>query len=145
MEDKRYPLQGEPDYCNEYPNRPDLSRYVSFPSPERLGVGFSKKAFFCRFRDAGEYYTFGQNILVTGHYTIEFVGVTGPEMGRFRLFIDGRPAGVVDFTGTSYRKVIRMVTADLTAGFHLLRLEPDDLTGDTYFLLDFVEFFTKDT
>ena len=143
MEDKRYPLQGEPDYCNEYPNRPDLARYTSLPTPEKLGIDFSKKAFFCRFRDPDEYYTFGQNILVAGPHTIEFVGVTGPEMGRFRLFIDGAPAGVVDFTGKSYEKVIRPVAADLTAGFHLLRLEPDDMTGDTYFLIDFVEFFRK--
>ncbi len=144
MEDKHYPLRGEPDYCNEYPNRSDLSKYVSFPPPEKLGVSFSKLAFFCRFRDPDEYYTFGQNILVAGGYTIDFVGVTGPEMGRFRVFIDDRPVGIIDFTGKNYEKVIRSVAAELTAGFHFIRLEPDDMTGDTYFLLDFVEFFAKD-
>ncbi|HOW51141.1 MAG TPA: hypothetical protein PLV42_03735 [bacterium] len=143
MEDKRYPLRGEPDYCNEYPNRPDLSRYVSFPPPDKLGIGFSKKAFFCRFRHTDEYYTFGQNILVAGRYTIEFVGVTGPEMGRFRVFIDETPVGTIDFTGARYEKVSRQVTADLTAGFRFIRLEPEDRTRDTYFLIDFVEFFRK--
>ncbi|HOW51144.1 MAG TPA: hypothetical protein PLV42_03750 [bacterium] len=143
MEDKFYPLRGVPDYCNTYPNRSDLSKYVSLPPPEKLKISFSKMAFFCRFHDPDEYYTFGQNFLVAGHYTIEFVGVTGPEMGRFRLFIDERPVGVIDFTGERYEKVIRQVTAFLSAGFHFLRLEPDDMTRDTYFLLDFVEFFAQ--
>ncbi len=143
MEDKRYPLRGEPDYCNEYPHRAVLLKYISFPPPEKLGVGFSKYAFFCRFHDPDEYYTFGQNLLVAGRYAIEFVGVTGPEMGRFRVSIDDTPVGMIDFTGNNYEKVVRPVAAELTAGFHFIRLEPDDRTRDTYFLLDFVEFFKK--
>ncbi len=140
MEDKRYPLRGEPDYCNEYPHRDDLYKYLSIPPPEQLGLGFSKRAFFCRFRDPGEYYTFGQQIALPGRYTIDLTGVSGPDMGRFRLFIDDAPAGSVDFTGERYDKVVRSVEAELTAGFHLLRLEPEDTARTTYFLLDFVEF-----
>ncbi len=140
MEDKRYPLRGEPDYCNTYPNRPDLDKYSALPPPGALGIGFSKSAFFCRFRDPGEYYTFGQQIAVGGRYALDFVGVTGPEMGRFRLFVDGRPVGSVDLTGERHEKVVRRLETELAPGFHFLRLEPEETSRDIYFLLDFVEF-----
>lgn len=143
MEDKHYPLRGVPDYCNEYPNRSDLSKYVSFPPPESIGVGFSKRAFFCRFNAPGQFYEFGQNFFVAGRYTIDIVGVTGPEMGRFRLFVDGREAGLVDFAGDRYEKVIRQVEATVGSGFHILRIEPTDTSRDTYFLLDLMEFFRR--
>jgi len=143
MEDKHYPLKGEPDYCNEYPNRADLDKYAPFPPDGKLGIDLSKKALFCRFHDPDEYYTFGQNILVPGRYTIEFVGLTGPEMDRFRLYIDDRPAGTLDFTGERYEKVSRTVEADLAAGLRFFRLEPEDRSRDTYFFLDLVELFIR--
>ncbi len=139
MEDKHYPLRGDPDYCNEYPGRADLLRYIAIPHPAQLGVDFSKKGFFCRFRDPGEWYTFGQNILIPGRYHITFVGVAGPVMGRFRLFADDRLVGTLDFTGTIYEKALRTLDTDLTPGFHLFRLEPEEILRETYFLLDFIE------
>ena len=143
MEDKHYPLRGVPDYCNEYPNRSDLSKYVSFPPPESIGVGFSKRAFFCRFTAPGQFYEFGQQFFLAGRYTIDVVGVTGPEMGRFRVLIDGRATGIVDFTGERYEKVIRQVEATVPSGFRRIRLDPEDAARETYFLLDLMEFFRR--
>jgi|GEM_PF-379264 len=144
MEDKRYPLRGEPDYCNEYPQRLDLEKYTALPPSGAIGVDFSKKAFFCRFRNTDEYYTFGQNLLVEGRYTIQFVGVAGPVMGRFRLFVDDHPLGILDFSGEQYEKAVRTFEVDLKRGFHLFRIEPLDSDSPTYFLLDFIEFFIRD-
>ncbi len=144
MEDKRYPLRGEPDYCNEYPGRADLFRYIAIPHPVQLGIDFSKKGFFCRFRDPDEFYTFGQNFLAAGHYRITFVGVAGPVMGRFRLFADDHLVGTLDFTGTVYEKATRTLDLDLTAGFHLFRIEPEESSRESYFLLDFIEWHTEE-
>ncbi len=144
MEDKRYPLRGEPDYCNEYPGRADLLRYIAIPHPAQLGIDFSKKAFFCRFRDPDEFYTFGQNIFVSGPYTLTVVGVSGPAMGRFRFIVDGQVAGILDFTGSSYQKAIRTLAVDLSAGFHLFRIEPLEPFQESYFLLDFIEWHTEE-
>ena len=142
MEDKLYPLTGAPDYCNRYPNRPDLDRYSALPPPGELGIGFSKAALFCRFRAPDEYYDMDQHLAVAGRYSVEFVGVSGPAMGAFRVMIDGRPAGNIDFTGEKYEKVTRRIDAHLAAGLHRIRLEPQTTGRDVYFLLDLVEFFT---
>ncbi len=143
MEDKHYPLRGDPDYCNEYPGRADLLRYIALPHPDQMGVSFSKKGIFCRFRKAGEFYTFGQHFLVPGNYTIDFVGVAGPIMGRFRLFADDTFLGTLDFTAPRYEKATRTVSADFTTGFHLFRLEPEETSGERYFLLDFIEWYIR--
>jgi len=142
LEDKLYPLTGAPDYCNRYPNRPDLDRYSALPPPGELGIGFSKGALFCRFTAPGQFYDLGQHLAVAGRYSVEFVGVTGPVMGAFRVLIDGREAGRIDFTGERYEKVTRRIDADLEAGSHRIRLEPETSGREVYFLLDLVEFFT---
>lgn len=142
MEDKRYPLKGSPDYCNVYPERRHLMDYVAFPE---LHFDFSKLALYCRFKKADEFYTFGQYFELTGNYGVDVVAVTGPVMGRFKVLVDGRQVGELDFRSADYQKQVRSFSAGFSKGFHLITFEPVDVDpkDGKYFFIDFIEFAVR--
>lgn len=141
MEDKSFPLEGVPDYCHVFPGRSFVNKYLEMEPPFKLMIQ-GQVFFFCRFRSMDEFYTFGQKINIPGRYRIVARGLGGPEMGRFKLYIDDRFAGILNFNvAEAGMGDAALEEIWLDAGFHMFRLEPDGLINrNNYFFLDYIDF-----
>ncbi|HPS29561.1 MAG TPA: hypothetical protein PLZ43_04855, partial [bacterium] len=140
MEDKSFPLKGVPDYCHIFPGRSFVGKYLEMEPPYRFLVT-GQMLFFCRFQKMDEFYTFGQKFNIPGKYRMIVQGLMGPEMGNFKLFIDDRFAGTLNFNIPEEKMGEVELEITVEIGFHYFRIEPDTLVSTyNYFFFDYIDF-----
>ena len=142
-EHKSYPVDGAPDYCNKFPQYPDfVNKYSGFTLPEDMLAG--RVFFFCRFTNADQFYTFGQNFEKEGSYKVRITFAAAPESGKF-YFENGNSREKVDFYSQDQR--LETVEFDMTfkKGMNYIRIAPDfEGMEKVYFIIDKFEFFKNE-
>ena len=143
MEDKFYPLTGSPDYCNTFPERSYLDKYLEMEPPYEYLVP-NQFILFCRFVSLEQYYDFKQKINISGEYEIRVKGLQGREMGNFDIFIDGKNVAQLDFYAEDKKMTDISFAVRLEKGMHDFRLFPRELVSKfNYFMIDSVDFVPK--
>ena len=137
LEQKSYPLACRPDYCNAFPDKRMLNRFMPIPPPYELS--FSKnRGWYCRIKQ-NQCYDFGQYIPTAGEWKIEMRLLVGPKMGKFTITVDGNPITEVDMHDAEYRKESFYFSATLPKGFHIFALTSHQ-QNDNFFMLDSMTF-----
>lgn len=138
-EDKSYPLDGAPDYCNKFPQYPDFAnKYSGFTLPDDMVSG--RVFFFCRFTEGSQFYTFGEYFEKEGTYKVRITFAATPESGGF-YFETG------DFSRkiALYSEERHLDTAEFDVffekGMNFIKLSPDFEGRPEYFIIDKFEFF----
>ena len=143
MEDKFYPLTGVPDYCNTFPERSYLDKYLEMEPPYDLILP-NQFLMFCRFITLEQYYDFKQKINMSGEYEIRVKGLQGKEMGNFDVFIDGKNLAQLDFYAEDKKMTDISFSVHLDKGMHDFRLVPRELVSKyNYFMIDSIDFVPK--
>ena len=137
IEQKSYPLACRPDWCNTFPDKAVLNRFMPIPPPYKLPFS-NNKGWYCRLKQ-DQCYDFGQYIPSDGEWKMEIRLLTGPQMGTFVLTVDGKPFDTLNMNNGEYRKKSHHVTIRLSKGFHIFALTSKQ-KKDTFFMLDFVVF-----
>jgi hypothetical protein len=138
-EDKSYPVDGAPDYCNKFPQYPDFAnKYAGFTLPEDLVS--ERIFFFCRFTEKSQFYTFGQSFEKEGNYRVKITFAATPESGKF-YFEHGTFSKKLDF----YSQVPHLESIEFETffekGMNFIKLTPDFEEKSSYFIIDKFEFF----
>ncbi|HPS29560.1 MAG TPA: hypothetical protein PLZ43_04850, partial [bacterium] len=94
MENKKYPVDGIPDYCNKFPAWPYIDKYSGFNIESSFTDG--KTYYFCRFKNKTEFFTFGQYFENEGLYSVMINVLKTPQSAKFS-FSSGSSKKVVDF------------------------------------------------
>ncbi|MGI6395037.1 MAG: ArnT family glycosyltransferase [bacterium] len=143
LEDKSYPLTGIPDYCNVFPEREYLYKYLNIAPPtEHLREG--ELLFFCRFTKEEQYYDFGQKFEAAGKYKMIVKAIGGPDMGRFKVFVNDKFEALLDFNSPNNEFNYFSVDIDIKRGFSKIKLQPDKLVSSlNYFFIDYIEFLPR--
>ncbi len=145
FEDKFLPYSlpsSQPDYCNTYPVRDDIYRYLEFSKmPEIL---FSRRqSLYCRFTEEEQAYSFGQYFQEDGTYDSTMVAVSGPVFGDFDVFFGGRIVGSFESLDREKNtlKTVRFRVI-VSEGLHTFRIVPrvGSLAKRNYVMLDFIQF-----
>ena len=144
LEDKFYPLTGSPDYCNTFPERSYLDKYLEMTPPYELILP-NQFLMFCRFVNLEQYYDFKQKINKSGEYEMRVRGIQGRSMGNFDLFIDGKKVTELNFfADTEDRMTDVSFNARLEKGMRDFRIIPHELVSKyNYFMIDSVDFVPK--
>ena len=144
MEDKFYPLTGSPDYCNTFPERSYLDKYLEMTPPYELILP-GQFLMFCRFVNLEQYYDFQQKINKSGEYENRVRGIQGRAMGNFDLFIDGKKVTELNFfADTEDRMTDFSFNARLEKGMRDFRIVPRELVSKyNYFMIDSFDFVPK--
>ena len=143
MEDKFYPLTGVPDYCNTFPERSYLDKYLEMEPPYQYLVP-NQFILFCRFVNLEQYYDFKQKVNKSGDYEIRVRGLQGKEMGRFDIFIDGKKVSQLDFYAEEKKMTEISFNMHLEKGMRDFRIVPRELVSKyNYFMIDAVDFVPK--
>lgn len=143
MEDKALPLKGVPDYCQVFPGRPFVGKYLEMEPPYRF-LFKDQVLFFCRFKKMDQFYTFAQKFNISGTYRMSVRGLTGPEMGNFKLFIDDSFAGYIRFNAQTEELVDAHMDIKIEKGFKFFRIEPESLVSTyNYFFIDYIDFVPR--
>ncbi|MCK5808164.1 hypothetical protein KAH37_04150 [bacterium] len=137
IEQKSYPLSCQPDYCNAFPDKAALNRFMPIPPPYHYTFS-NNKGWYCRIKQ-NQCYDFGQYFPTSGEWKIELRALVGPQMGKFTIKIDGKAITEIDMYDTSFRKKSFYFSADIPKGFHLLTLTSHQ-KDDNFFLLDSMTF-----
>lgn len=143
LEDKSYPLTGIPDYCNIFPEKSYLDKYFEMEPPYRY-LQFGQWFFFCRFVTTEQYYDFGQKFNHSGKYEMIVKAVSGPDMGSFKVFVDDKLAGILNFNFPDEEFKLFSVEMKVQKGFRKIKLQPAELVSPlNYFFIDYVEFVQR--
>ena len=138
-EHKSYPLDGEADYCNKFPQYPDfVNKYSGFTLPEEMTSG--RVFFFCRFTEADQFYTFGQNFEKEGNYRVKITFAAAPESGKFN-FESGNFSKKLDFYSAKPHLDSVEFEAFFKKGMNFIKLSPVFEGKSSYFIIDKFEFF----
>jgi len=137
LEQKAYPLACRPDYCNKFPDKRMLNRFMPIPPPYELSFS-DNRGWYCRIKQ-NQCYDFGQYIPTAGEWKIELRFLEGPEMGTFTITDDGKPIAEVDMYGAEYRKESLYFSATFSKGYHIFALTSSQ-QKDNFFMLDFMTF-----
>ena len=143
LEDKSYPLTGSPDYCNIFPEKSYLDKYFEMEPPYKY-LQFGQWFFFCRFVSTQQYYDFGQKFNDSGKYEMIVKAVSGPEMGKFKVLVDDKYTGVIDFNSPVEEFKLFSVEMKVKKGFRSIKLQPSELVSPlNYFFIDYIEFVPR--
>lgn len=143
LEDKSYPLTGVPDYCNMFPEKSFLDKYFEMEPPYKY-LQFDQWFFFCRFVTLEQYYDFGQKFNNGGKYEMIVKAVSGPDMGNFKVFVDDKFAGTLNFNSPVEEFKLFSVEMKVKKGFRVIKLQPSELVSPlNYFFIDYVEFIPR--
>ena len=141
-EHKYIPVDGEPDYCNKFPQYPDfVDKYSGFTLPDAM---ISERIFlFCRFTVADQFYTLEQNFEKEGVYKVKITFAATPESGKF-YFETGKFNKKIDFY--SQNSHIDSVEFDVffKKGMNFIKISPDFDRDHNYFIIDKFEFFPSE-
>ena len=141
-EDKSYPVDGVPDYCNHFPQYPDfINKYSGFVLPQE--ITFGRVFFFCRFTRSTQFYTFGEYFEKSGNYKVRITFAAAPESGKFN-FESGNFSKKLDFY--SAKPHLDSVEFDMffEKGMNFMKITPDFAGKSQYFIIDKFEFFPSD-
>jgi len=137
MENKSYPVEGVPDYCNTFPFWPHADPYSGFFLPQEM---LTNTYFFCRFRSKDQFYTLGQYFKEAGNYKMTIKAVNGPVDGKFSI-ITGNQKRTVDFHSDRYHYKDIEIHFNFTEGLNYIKFIPIDIKKDgSYFIIDKLEF-----
>lgn len=140
LEDKSFPLTGNPDFCQTFPEMSYLDAYLDMEPPYQY-LNKYQFLWFCRFVSTGQYYDFKQKVNKSGDYEIRFYGLQGKEMGNFDLLIDGKKAATLDFHADEKKMNNISLRTRLSKGMHDFRIAPRELVSKhNYFMIDSVDF-----
>lgn len=140
MEDKSLPLKGVPDYCQLFPGRPFVSKFLEIEPPYKFLIK-DQVLFFCRFKEMEQFYTFAQKFNFSGSYKMVIRALTGPEMGNFRLFLDNNFAGYIRLNNKEEKMDETYLDITIEKGFRFFRIEPEALVSTyNYFFIDYIDF-----
>lgn len=143
LKDKFYPLTGVPDYCNIFPGRSYLDKYLGMEPPYRYISG-NQFLMFCRFKNEDQYYDFKQKINISSDYEVRINALQGADMGNFRLLVDGVEAAKLKFNNTETRMNEFIFRVHLERGVREFKLVPDGLPSKyNYFMIDYIDFVPK--
>ena len=138
-ENKSYPVDGAPDYCNRFPQYPDFTnKYAGFALPDDMLSG--RVFFFCRFTEKPQFYTFGQNFEKEGIYKVRITFAATPESGKF-YFETGDFSKKLDFYSPDRHLENAEFDAPFRKGMNFIKLSPDFEGKTEYFIIDKFEFF----
>ena len=140
MEDKNYPLTGNPDYCNFFPKKKYIDSYLDFDPPYSQ-IKKYQRYYFCRFTEKNQYYDFGQKVNYSGKYKLSISVMKGPDMGSFNLIIDDKPVAELETHEKKLKKKIITFEVELEKGFHKFRIEPSSSSFPYYFFIDYIDFY----
>ena len=139
MEEKSYPLDGIPDYCNRFLQSPFYhNKYSGFMLPEEVIYG--RLFFFCRFTAADQFYTFGQYFEKEGRYWMKITFAATPESGKF-YFETGNFSRKLDFYSVTPHLETMEFDVFFKKGMNFIKLSPDFDGRPEYFIIDKIEFF----
>jgi hypothetical protein len=137
MENKSYPIDGVPDYCNKFPAWPSIDIYSGFELPIDT---LKNTYFFCRFKSKEQFYTFGQYAEKEGTYKVNIKAAYGPVCGKFLLTI-GSQEKIIDFYYHEYSYKELTIELYLKKGLNFIKLQPLNISKEgSYFILDKLEF-----
>jgi len=137
MENKSYPVEGIPDYCNKFPAWPYIDSYSGFLLPEKM---LGNTYFFCRFISKDQFYTFGQYFEKTGTYKVTIKAAYGPVCRRFLLTV-GNQKKIINFYYHEFSDKDLTIGLYLKKGINFIKLQPLDIRKEgSYFILDKLEF-----
>jgi len=137
MENKSYPVDGVPDYCNKFPAWPSIDMYSGFKLPNDM---LQNTYFFCRFRSKDQFYTFGQYVKNKGKYKVIIKAAYGPVGGKFQLTV-GNQEKIIDLFSREYSNKDLTIELYLEKGMNFIKLQPLDIRKEgSYFILDKLEF-----
>ncbi len=140
LENKSFPLKGNPDFCQTFPEMSYLDAYLDMEPPYQYLVKY-QFLLFCRFVDTEQYYDFKQKINKGGDYEIRVYGLQGKEMGNFDLLIDGKKAAELDFHFDEKKMNTVYIHTRLDKGMHDFRIVPRELVSKhNYFMIDYFDF-----
>lgn len=143
LKDKFYPLTGVPDYCNVFPGRSYLDKYLGMEPPYRYISG-NQFLMFCRFRNEEQYYDFKQKINISSLYEIRINALQGRDMGNFKLMIDGVEAAKLKFNSEETGMKEFVFKVYLYRGLREFKLVPDGLPSKfNYFMIDYIDFVPR--
>ena len=140
LEDKSFPLTGNPDYCNFFPKTKYTDSYLDFEPPYSQVKQF-QRFYFCRFTEKSQYYDFGQKINYSGKYRLSIKIMKGPNMGNFNLFIDDKHIAQLKTHGEKFEKEVVTFEVDIEKGFRKFRVEPSSSSFPYYFFIDYIDFY----
>ncbi len=143
LENKFYPLTGSPDYCNTFPERSYLDKYLEMDPPYDHLVQY-QFLMFCRFVNLEQYYDFKQKVNKGGEYEIRVNALQGQEMGNFDFFMDGKKIAELDFNAGEKKMTSIIFLTHLDKGMHDFRIVPRRLVSKyNYFMIDSIDFVPK--
>ena len=143
LENKSFPLTGNPDFCQAFPEMSYLDAYLDMEPPYEHLVKY-QFLWFCRFVSTDQYYDFKQKINKSGSYEIRVYGLQGKEMGNFDLLIDGKKAAALDFHADETKMNSISLYTRLDKGMHDFRIVPRELVSKhNYFMIDYFDFVPK--
>lgn len=143
LENKSFPLTGNPDFCQAFPEMSYLDSYLDMEPPYQYLVKY-QFLWFCRFTDTGQYYDFKQKVNKGGSYEIRVYGLQGKEMGNFDLLIDGKKAAALDFHADEKKMNSISLYTRLDKGMHDFRIVPSELVSrHNYFMIDYFDFVPR--
>ncbi len=144
MENKGLPLKCRPDYCNYFPDKALLNRFLPMEPP--YDQTFSDHAaWYCKVKE-GQCYDFGQYIPAEGRWKVIFTSLDGPAMSNFHLAVDGKIVSTITMHANEFHLTYHETTVRLSKGFHFFTFTPD-LSNDEnpvpFFMIDYIEFDRK--
>ena len=70
--------------------------------------------------------------------------VSGPDMGNFKVFVDDKFAGTLNFNSPVEEFKLFSVEMKVKKGFRVIKLQPSELVSPlNYFFIDYVEFIPR--
>ena len=143
LENKSFPLTGNPDFCQMFPEMSYLDPYLDMEPPYQYLLKY-QTLWFCRFTNTEQYYDFKQKVTRGGDYEIRVYGLQGKEMGNFDLLIDGQKAATLDFHADEKKMNSISLHTRLDKGMHDFRIVPRELVSQhNYFMIDYFDFVPR--
>jgi hypothetical protein len=139
MENKKYPVDGIPDYCNKFPSWPYIDKYSGF----NIDLSFTegKAYYFCRFKDKTEFFTFGQYFENEGLYNVSINVLKTRQSSKFS-FSSGPSSITIDLFNESDIYQTVEISMPFRKGMNFITIKPVDDPADSYsfFIIDSLDF-----